>query len=205
MLLGFASGDVGERREITMDGASEKSRLQKFQHAVGSLVGHKEATGGVCCDDGGRTALDEGVELLFGFEAGITLVFDFAELTDDDLAAAIDLVDEHANGEEGGEVEDIAWHACAEGPGELIELFGKKSAKGGGEYDLRGLENTPKHEHGKEIQEAERKVGYDAPIDQCNERDKSDTPDDGGCTAAAKEGRKQVPVQIGSDRWRGQG
>lgn len=111
----------------------------EFEHAVCGFVGHEDAAVGVCRDDGCWTALDEGVKLLLGLEASFALAFDFAQLPDDDLAVAVGFVDEHADGEEGEEVEDIAGKTGAEGPGELIELFSEERAETSYSHDLPRL------------------------------------------------------------------
>lgn len=84
---------------------------------------------------------------------------------------------EKAASAEGAKVQEIAWDAGRQGPGEAVEELGERGTEGGEGDDRRSPEGGSGERGWEQVEEAKRDVGLNTPV---RERDETDQERDPG-------------------------
>jgi hypothetical protein len=115
--------------------------------------------------------------LFFRLTAGVSLPLNFVKMFDDYLAVAGYFENEQSYAEEGRKIEDIARHPYSDAPDELIEVLCNDCTKRRNASDLPRTQDSTHHEHWQQVEEAERQIVGQAPIDERDGRDQEGGPE----------------------------
>jgi hypothetical protein len=124
--------------------------------------------------------------LFFCLTAGVSLPFDFVKMLDDYLAVAVYFVNEQSYAEECHKIEHIARHPYSDAPNKLIEVLCNDCTKGRDASYLPWTQDSSHHEHWQQVEEAERQIVGQAPIDECDGCDQEAGPEKNGFPATSK-------------------
>ena len=163
-------GDVCQRGKVTLNDSSWKLPIRNAQHSMRRLVGHQHTAIRIRRKDGDRAAVNEDLQLFFRFAARISLPLDFMKVLLRYPAVADHLTNEGTCSNKGGEEEHIPGDAGSQVPGQIAEHFRQEGAKGGDGANLPAAQNASNHQHGNQIEEAERNLRNHQPVQKRNGR-----------------------------------
>ncbi len=164
-------GNAAQRRDVMPDAPARQFAGRHRKKPVGRHVGAADQAIGGHCQDGDRAAVDEELELLFGFAAGIGFPLHAVQVLEFAYAAARHLVSKQPRAGQRSEHQNILRQRHGPGKGKRVECIRENGAYHGGQQNSPSRPDGAHQQEGEKVKEAEGDGRIHPPIDHRDARD----------------------------------